>query len=142
MNGCTCNTPRPSSDPRKLTDCVVCGRYVRPEWSSSQIGAMIDRLKDIPEVQTSRVFQGLRDLCVRREEAGRDQFGFRFLGRNNEQDVREEIADGINYQLFGTIRRRREGKEPYDEMALTGAFHAVRWYEANCEIERKLRGVS
>lgn len=135
--GCGCKTPHPKSDPRFATSCVVCGRHIHQEWSSEHIAPMIDRLTDIPEVQLSQDFRGFRELCVGREQDGREHFGFRYLGRNNEADAAEEVADLVNYAAFGVLKRLREERDPLDDMALMAAFHAFRCYAIIRDIERK-----
>ena len=139
--GCTCETPKPSTDPRRTTSCRVCGRVIRKEWSSSNIGPMLDRLTNFPDVRWSKDYIAFRDLCLGRERAGRDHFGFRFLGRNNERDAYEEIADGVNYGLFGVLRRKRGEEEPLEDMALMAAYHAFKWFQAVREIEQRASGV-
>lgn len=138
--GCTCKTPRPSSDPRRKDSCVVCGRIIHKEWSSSNIAPMLDRLTNFPDVRWSKDYIAFRDLCLGRERAGRDHFGFRFLGRNNLRDIMEELADGTNYQLFEVIKRRRGEQEPLEDLALAGAYHAFKWFQIVREIEHRAQG--
>lgn len=139
--GCHCKTPRPSSDPRRQNSCVVCGRLIHhKEWSSSNIRPILDRLTNFPDVRWSKDYIAFRDLCFSREKAGRESFGYRFLGRDNERDTLEEIADGVNYGLFSVIRRKREEEEPLDDIALQAAYYAFKWFQTVLEIKRRAGG--
>lgn len=137
---CACSTPRPSSDPRREGLCVVCDFRIPPEWSSSNIKGLLARLQDIPDVKLSEDFTAFQAFCIAREEDGREHFGYRYLGRNNEQDAKEEIADLTNYALFGVLRRLREDNESHEDLAFTAIYHAFKAWEAISEIQRKERG--
>lgn len=119
---------------------MVCGRHIYEEWSSANIAPMIDRLTEIPEVRLSEYYPDFRDICLSREYAGRDTFGYRFHGRDNERDTKEEIADGVNYSLFGVLRRQRQEDETLDDMALMATFYAFKWFATVREIERRISG--
>lgn len=140
MSACHCKTPRPCTDPRREGYCTVCGREILAEWATENIASLLARLEDIPDVRDDPDFEHLRRVCLAREQDGRQHFGYRYLGRDNEGDVREEIADGVNYGLFGVLQRRREGRDDHADLVLTATYHAFKWYRAICEIERRERG--
>lgn len=126
---CECNEPRETVNPRRPGTCVKCGKPFDPEWVSSDetFAAFFDRLAESMAVVPPE-FETFRAQCAKRERAGRETFGFRYLSRENTTDAYEEACDGANYMLFNALQKVKEGYPGEDiDADLTAAW---KFYEA------------
>ncbi len=116
------------------------------EWraSNSDLAQPRLRVQDTAPSHRPPIHQHLRRLRAprppARELAGRDYYALRFHGIDNEAEAMEEAADWANYLAFGVLKRRREGRETHDDLALRAVFHIWQAYVATCEIQRKDAG--
>jgi hypothetical protein len=147
---CKCRIPRPDSNPRREDACVVCGAKIPADWSSSRLTEYLDRLAEsMPRVWGPNpgtfvdTWNAFRAQCENREHAGRDKFGFQFLGRDNTADAFEEFADGANYAAFDSLRYLRYNQWDSEvDLVLTAMQKSYEAYEALAHLrERRRHGV-
>jgi hypothetical protein len=81
-----------------------------------------------------------RRLTLTREQAGRDEFGFAYLGRDNIQAGAEEATDGCNYTYFETRKSIRAGRDADWDLALTAAYHDYMAYLTRLQMRSRQRG--
>ena len=140
---CACPQPLPSSNPRNPDTCNRCGKRVDPEWASNDetVTWFFDRLAEgaFPG-KPPPSFERFREQCVARERHGRNQFGLKFLVRDNPAEACEEAADLANYGLFDVLVARRRGEDDELDLALTMALHAFKAHEAACRLRAKRHG--
>jgi hypothetical protein len=131
MSNCRCQSPRLND--RRAGFCRRCGQRLNPRWLSSDetLAAFQTEVARLPGVTP-----GILIDSHRRERAGRDEFGLRYLGRDNCAEGLEEAADLLNYAFFQWLNDRRAGVEEIDPDLLDAAHHAALAYAA---LERKRR---
>lgn len=142
MRICQCPKPTRKVKPGKQDWCERCGSYIDPEWVSSDatLNAFFDRLRESVS-EPAPWLEPLRQFCQARERAGRDEFGFAYLDRDNPREAIEEAADGANYAFFEVLRNRRKGEDEQIDVALLAAYHFGKAYHALDEMRRKEHGV-
>lgn len=148
---CGCEQREPSHDPRRSPDfCGHCGkRFPNPEWDQSdenfiQFWERIEAsypgwqhpLYEPPDEQ-----QTLRLQTTHRELAGREHFGYAYLGRDNIAEAREEIADCLMYLYLDTLKCRREDTDPEWDVVLEIADDLLSAYGKLNQLRHKHRGV-
>lgn len=140
MNYCACPVPLETSNPRTKGSCRKCGHILNPEWVSDdrQVAEFFARLT--PVLGDEPTFPHFRELCQRRERAGRDYFGFRYLDRDNVAEGAEEAADGANYAYFEMLQARRLGLDPEEDLLLSAAQHFALAYASLAAAQHKHRG--
>lgn len=127
---CTCRVPRPSPNPRSNDACVRCGRELDDAWRTSDetVSEFFDRLANaqVEDLESFRLH------CAQRELAGREEFGYVYLSRNNPVEAMEEAADGALYSYFDTLVARREGDDTpeRESWAYLAASHFARAHYA------------
>jgi hypothetical protein len=113
---------------------AACQGHLKPEWLSSDdtVKHFFDRLAEAmfhPAILNGpgppAWFQRFRRQCEQRELAGRDEFGVRYLSRNNRVEGQEEASDETIYSHLDILRQRREGRPEEWELALTVAKRAA-----------------
>jgi hypothetical protein len=131
MSNCRCQSPRLND--RRAGFCRRCGNRLSPRWLSSDetLAAFQTEVARLPGVTP-----GILIDSHRRERAGRDEFGLKYLGRDNCAEGLEEAADLLNYAFFQWLNDRRAGVEEIDPDLLDAAHHAALAYAA---LERKRR---
>jgi hypothetical protein len=131
MSNCRCQSPRLND--RRAGFCRRCGNRLSPRWLSSDetLAAFQTEVARLPGVTP-----GILIDSHRRERAGRDEFGLKYLGRDNCAEGLEEAADLLNYAFFTWLNDRRAGVEEIDPDLLDAAHHAALAYAA---LERKRR---
>jgi len=143
---CDCPTPHPHPNPRLPDDCVSCGFWINPEadWVSSDktVAEFFGRLAEAAfPGEAPEGFESFRRQCEARERAGRGSFGFAYASRDNLAESVEELSDFVIYLLLDGLKHRRNGGGDEDlELALTGAMHAFRAYEATRHLAARRRG--
>jgi len=122
---CDCPTPQDAGKNRPGY-CRICGGRISERWTSNDrtIQEFMDHLLSLPGVDPALIHQ-----CVKRERTGREEFGHKFLARENEAEALEELADFVNYLLFRVLRARREGRPEKLEFVLQAAHHAALAYD-------------
>jgi hypothetical protein len=83
-----------------------------------------DLLSDKPTSDLCE-FREFRAQAEAREFAGREEFGRRYLSRDNCTDATEEAADLANYAMFDIAQARNFGQEEEWALALTAAKYAA-----------------
>jgi hypothetical protein len=131
MSNCRCQSPRLND--RRAGFCRRCGNRLSPRWLSSDetLAAFQTEVARLPGVTP-----GILIDSHRRERAGRDEFGLKYLGRDNPAEGLEEASDLLNYAFFDWLNDRRTGVEEIDPDLLDAAHHAALAYAA---LERKRR---
>jgi hypothetical protein len=79
-------------------------------------------------------------MCINRETAGRDRFGYGYLEKDNEAEGLEEATDGANYAMFSVLKARRAGDYEDEDVALTAVYHAFKMYEALDHLRQRRQG--
>jgi hypothetical protein len=131
MSHCRCQSPRLNE--RRPEYCRTCGVRLDPRWVSNDdtLAAFQTEVARLPGVTP-----GILIDSHRRERAGRQEFGLRYLGRCNPSEGLEEASDLLNYSFFDWLNDRRAGVEEIDPDLLEAAHHAALAYAA---LERKRR---
>ena len=131
MNGCYCDRPRLND--RRPGYCRRCGQQIDDRWISSDetMAAFFDQLAGLPGITAAALLHGLN-----RERAGRKEFGFAYLGRDNPAEGQEEAADGLIYCALDWLNDRRAGTEDVDADLIDAAHHFAL---AHAALERKRR---
>lgn len=140
MTFCECSEPRETANPRKAGSCVKCGKHFDPEWTSSDqtMTEFFNRLSSCRFLEES--FPAFRQMCERRERAGRDTFGFSYLVRDNLEEAREELSDAAVYMALDILKARHDGTDECADLALTVAYHASRAFDALGQLQHKRGG--
>jgi hypothetical protein len=109
--------------------------------------AFLDRVEDAlaakegwPPDERPAAWLYFRHLALERERAGRENFGFSYLDRDNIVAGVEENSDGINYTYFDTMQALREGYSPDYDLVLTAAYHDYMAYRARLHIRARRLG--
>jgi hypothetical protein len=128
-----CRCDRPVLNPRRPDFCRRCGVRHDPQAQSnvSTIGEFFAHLSDLPGVGAA----ALHHAQVR-EQAGREEFGLSYLGRDNDAEACEEAADGIIYAHLSALNDRRAGIQDIDPDLLDAAHHFAL---AHAALERRSR---
>ena len=141
---CTCEKPEHAINPRHHEHCVKCSKVIaEPEFAPSiaNLGDFFERLAEgsfmaygrtLDRETLPRWFFNLYRECEGRMRAGNKmpEYKYRYLSRSNPREAQEEAADLVNYLFLETMRRRRLGEDEEADIALTGAHHAAKAYEA------------
>lgn len=141
MTYCKCAEPRETLNPRKRGSCVKCGKQFDPAWVSSDdhVRVFFNRLSSCRYLEES--FPAFRQMCERRELAGRETFGFRYLDRDNLTEAMEEAADLALYPYLDWLQAAREGRPDEDfDLVLTIAYHASLAFDAAVRLQHKRGG--
>lgn len=136
-----CECPEPNPKPKKPDTCVRCGFAISPRWATSDAHMMrfFNRLSDCRNLEAS--FPAFRQLCERREKAGRDTFRYAYLNRDDLSEGMEEAADLALYPYLDSLKMIREGREGEDyDLVLTVAFHAAQAFDALARLKEKRAG--
>lgn len=146
---CRCEHPLPHPDEdRRPHACLRCSMSIPPDcystdttiaWFFKRLEEGIFPLKTPPSQR--RMYWALVDVCLNRENAGRETFENEYLGRDNLTEAIEEIADGINYLFFDVLKARRvEGEDNDMDVVLQTAHHGVKFFEGLADIKGKRKG--
>jgi len=117
---CQCPVPQIHVNPR-YNSCASCLKPIDQDVVSdtAKLQGFLNR---IPGVPAPLVLQ-----CHAREQAGRQEFGLEYLGRNNIEAFTEEASDGVNYLFFRSLQDRRAGREE-DTDLYRAAYHLAEAY--------------
>jgi hypothetical protein len=131
MSHCRCQSPRLNE--RRPEYCRTCGVRLDPRWVSNDdtLAEFQTEVANLPGVTP-----GILIDSHRRERAGRQEFGLKYLSRCNPSEGLEEASDLLNYAFFDWLNDRRAGIEEIDPDLLEAAHHAALAYAA---LERKRR---
>jgi hypothetical protein len=134
MSNCRCQSPRLND--RRAGFCRRCGNRLSSRWLSSDetLAAFQTEVARLPGVTP-----GILIDSHRRERAGRDEFGLKYLGRDNDAEAQEEYADGLIYAHLSRLNDIRAGVEELDPDLLDAAHHAALAYAAIERRRRRLR---
>jgi hypothetical protein len=141
---CTCERPSEFVTPTKKGICVDCNALIDFEWTSTDatVAAFFDRLATTfpswPAVP--QWFEAFRAQCEDRERAGRDEFGFRYLARDNAGEALEEAADGGIYHHLEILRKLRNGQAEDIDVHLQAAYHFAQAHRFSRMAQAKARG--
>jgi hypothetical protein len=118
--GCRCDKPR--ENPRRTGYCRRCGNSLGRKWQSTDenMTAFLRRLASLPGVTAEAILH-----AQQRERAGREEFGFLYLSRNNDAEGQEEAADLVIYPFLSWLNDRRDGVDEIDLDLLDAAHHAA-----------------
>lgn len=140
---CECPEPLESVDDRKAGSCIKCGRLIGPADTLSTdqtLGAFLGRLADAFPGKPSPSFVAFEKMIAAREHAGREQFGFKYLARQNCQEAIEELLDLVVYMHLDLLQARRNGVDEDWATALEASYHAFRAFESVQQREARRRG--
>lgn len=103
---CACEIPEDWEQNPGL--CQRCGHRILPKWQTNtgNVNEFFGQLQSLPGVPRDFIIQ-----CVEREAAGREEFGYEYLGRNNVKEASEESADFGVYLYLHVLKKRRQGKD-------------------------------
>ena len=126
-----CRCPRPVANPKKSNYCRRCGiRHFPASQSNDETFAeFFGMLADLPGFSSQSIRQ-----AQERERLGRDEFGMKYLGRDNCGEGLEEAADGMNYAFFDWLNDRRQGINEIDTDLLEAVHH---FSMAHAALQRK-----
>ena len=86
-------------------------------------------------------FLAFKAECLARESRGRDEFGLRYLRRDNEREAREEWSDGAIYLALSSLKAvRDEGSDEDIDVVLVAMYHAFKAYEATLRLHARRHG--
>ena len=127
----TCKCEKPRENIRRLNYCRRCGKKFDPRILSndSNLGRFQGEIALLPGVHFGVLVHPLK-----RERAGRKEFGMQYVGRDNPAEGLEEAADGFNYAYFSWLNDRRFGPDEIDSDLLHAAHYFAMAYAA---LERK-----
>lgn len=149
---CACREPDPCVDPRRASTCQRCGKPIDQDadWivNDRTHAEYLDRvehtlraaLKWPSKKPPPPEWLYFRQLCLQREQDGRDRFGLGYLGRDNIQAGIEEDSDSENYNWFHLLQTIKMGETPEWDLVLTLAFHNYMAYLTRLRIKAKQRG--
>ena len=148
LRTCQCEKPHRSSNPRSEGTCAQCGYPFGAEWdqTTANFNAFWERIESsyagwqFPLYEPPDEQQTLRLQTQHRELAGRKQFGYSYLSRDNLREAREEIADCLMYLYLDTLRCEREGADPEWDVVLSIADDLLSAYGKFDQLRHKHRG--
>lgn len=141
MRGCNCPAPYESSDSRKAGTCNRCGKIINPDILSTDknVREFFDNFaRSLPTITPA--FHDLRYQAELRERRGREEFGLRYLARDNLAEGREEEQDGVLYVYLDLLQCKRNGEDTDLDLAMTEAYHLYKAYEANRRRAERRKG--
>lgn len=145
---CKCVRPHPATDPRRIGWCVAClGKL--PELSDDCLREFYRQVRDMLDV-TGHPDAGepWSVQALRRHEAGKGKFNWRWVRSDGADDGQEEQADAGNYAAYEVERGRRLvelfGADESDVDAAKvdfyeAAYHAALSHQAFRRGQAKLR---
>lgn len=147
MSDCACPRPVRSLDPRS-SGCASCGGSFGSDWNQTDenFAAFWDRIEasyagwQHPLYEPPDEQQTLRLQTQHREQAGRGEFGYAYLDRDNIREAREEIADALLYVYLDVLKCRREGQDPEWDVVLEIADDLLSAYGKLAQLRHKHRG--
>lgn len=138
LRECVClergRLPRRSTHPlRSGTHCEACG-FVLGEWADTpaRVGEFFTRLELYVEQGARWALPALGSLRAQveaRKRVGYNQFGYRYMQRNNVVEGLEEAADFVLYMLLDELRDRFE-KQDFTAELMQAAYFATLAYAA------------
>lgn len=120
-NGCQCETPQLRA--YRGSNCQRCARLLDDEYLSNDanLTEFFGLVSDIPGIDSS-----ILEVAAQRERMGREEYGLKYLGRDNISEAVEEIADLMIYCYLHWLKAKREGvyldMAPLIEAAVHGAY--------------------
>lgn len=126
MTECECPVPADHADAHPgFRDgwCRVCGGKLSDSWVATSDGLM-------EFLELARADYRSAAHCHTRELAGRAEFGFAYLSRNNPEEAQEEAADGQIYCYLEVLKDRRAGETDIDFDLLDAASHFALAHQA------------
>jgi hypothetical protein len=145
---CICEKPIPSPIPAHAGQCLRCVSKIESLTTDDTVAKFFDRLGEslfpydpFGELVSSDAWESFREHCERRELAGRDTFGNRFMSRDSILEAEEEAADLALYLLLDNLRHELEEGEDRDvDLVMTVAMFAFKGYEALLRLKAKRAG--
>ena len=145
---CECPLPIRSTDPRREGKCARCGGIFNRIWDQTDenFRAFWGRIESsypgwqFPLYEPPDEQQTLRLQTQHRERAGRGQFGYAYLNRDNVREAREELADALMYLYLDTLRSARAGEEAEWDVVLSIADDLISAYGKLHQLRAKHRG--
>lgn len=104
-------------------NCQRCARVLDDQYLSNDanLSEFFGLVSDIPGID-----RNLLEVAAQRERMGREEYGLKYLGRDNIGEAVEEIADLIIYCYLHWLKAKRDGvyldMAPLIEAAVHGAY--------------------
>jgi hypothetical protein len=145
---CTCPKPVPSPIPAHAGQCLRCVSKIESLTTDDTVKEFFDRLGEsiffygpTGELVTDDDWDLFRAHCEARELAGREDFGNRFMSRDNVAEAEEELVDAAIYMALSHLRQLLEEGEDRDvDLVRTVAFHAYKAYQGALRLKDKRAG--